>query len=186
MTIPYNHHQVLMDVLIKHFGTEKPVVGIDIGTYCGDSARAMLWALPQAHVYTIDPWIHNPGHEFEAGEPQPFHNGNKELALRKFAAPDIEGRVTVLEMTSSEAFHHITESLGIKQVDFVWIDGNHEPDAVRSDIDTFFPLVKPEGIFGGHDFGQIWPLTSIIFEKFGGKIWSGPDFAWWVYMEQIV
>jgi predicted O-methyltransferase YrrM len=175
-----------MDVLIKHFGTEKPVVGIDIGTYCGDSARAMLWALPQAHVYTIDPWIHNPGHEFEAGEPQPFHNGNKELALRKFAAPDIEGRVTVLEMTSSEAFHHITENLGIKQVDFVWIDGNHEPDAVRSDIDTFFPLVKPEGIFGGHDFGQIWPLTSIIFEKFGGKIWSGPDFAWWVYREQIV
>ncbi len=183
--IPVSHHQVLKKVLLEHFGENAEVVGIDIGTYCGDSAREMLWTLPKAHVYTIDPWIHNPGHEFEAGEPQQFHNNNKELALQKFSADDIKDRIHVLEMTSEQAHHHLNFNLGIKKVDFVWIDGNHEADGVRKDIELFFPMVKDNGIFGGHDFGQIWPLTSIIFEKFSSKLWSGPDFAWWTYREQI-
>lgn len=182
---PNSHHQVLEKVLLEHFGREAEVVGIDIGTYCGDSARLMLWTLPKAKVFTIDPWIHNPGHEFEAGEPQSYHNGNKELALQKFSAEDIKDRVTVLEMTSEEAHRHITQVLGIEKVDFVWIDGNHEPDAVAKDIELFFPMVKEGGLFGGHDFGQIWPLTQIIFNRFPGKLWSGPDFAWWVYREQV-
>jgi len=36
--------------------------------------------------------------------------------------------------------------------DFVYIDGNHDYECVKSDIKTWLPKVKPGGVLGGHDF----------------------------------
>lgn len=48
---------------------------------------------------------------------------------------------------SSEAVNEINEL-----VDFVYIDGNHQEEFVIQDIENYFPLVRPGGILGGHDF----------------------------------
>lgn len=178
----YNqHHQVLSKVLTDHFDKDSQVTGIEIGTYCGDSGRTILWALPQCKLYTIDPWLHMDGHGFEAGEPQPYHDKNKELAYSRLYCDDFKDRVEILEMSSQKAHHLLTQERGIEKVDFVWIDGNHEVDGFISDLELFGPMVKEGGILGGHDFLQVWPLSQVILDRFGSKLWSGPDFAWWVY-----
>jgi hypothetical protein len=38
------------------------------------------------------------------------------------------------------------------QVDFVYIDGNHNYRAVTEDIRAWWPKIRPGGVLGGHDF----------------------------------
>jgi predicted O-methyltransferase YrrM len=175
------HHQVLEKVLQDHFGVDGEVSGIEIGTYCGDSARIILRALPKCKLITMDPWIHRDLSEYEAGEPQSYHDGNRELALSRLMVDEFKDRLTVLHMTSEDAHEVITKQMGIEKVDFVWVDGNHEVPAFKKDIELYEPMVKEGGIFGGHDFGMVGALTEVIFKTYEGKIWSGPDFAWWTY-----
>ena len=39
-----------------------------------------------------------------------------------------------------------------KELDFVYIDGNHNYDKVKKDIELYFPKIHKDGVIGGHDF----------------------------------
>ena len=47
---------------------------------------------------------------------------------------------------------HAAAAFADKALDFVWIDGDHELQAVRDDIRTWLPKVKSGGWIGGHDY----------------------------------
>jgi hypothetical protein len=38
--------------------------------------------------------------------------------------------------------------------DFIFIDGNHEYEYVKSDLSNFYPKLKSVGIFAGHDYTE--------------------------------
>lgn len=182
MTREYlNHYQQVSKLFTEHFKDRKEVSGIEIGTKCGDLTRTILWALPQCQLYTIDPWLHIDGAEFEAGEPQEYHNGNKAAAIQRLVSPEFKDRVVQLEMTSEQAHKWITEKNPGKLFDFVWIDGDHSEKGILKDLELYEPLVAPGGIFGGHDYGQVHPLTEIILKTFDKALNSGNDFTWWIY-----
>lgn len=174
------HHQVVSKLFKEHFGDRADVCGIEIGTLCGDLTRTVLWTLPTSKLYTIDPWEHRDKAEFEAGEPQEYHNANKEAAEQRLCAPEFEGRVCILAMKSSEAHKFIIEKNPDKKFDWVWIDGDHSEQGITTDLELFEGLVKEGGIFGGHDYGQCHPLTEIIQAKYGDKIITSDDFTWWI------
>ena len=163
---------VVQELFKKHFG-ERSVVGIEIGTKCADLTRAIVDIFPDCILYTVDPWEHREGAEFEAGEPQKYHDGNKELAMKRIVD---DKRIIILEMKSEDALNYIP----YKEVDFVWVDGDHSAEGITKDLNNYWPLVKSGGIFGGHDFLQCHPLTEIIKEFFGDKINTGDDFTFWV------
>lgn len=176
-----NHHQELSRILKDKFGNRDSVIGLEIGTMCGDSARQILWSLPNCKMlYTVDPWRHVDGAEFEAGEKQDYHDKNKELAYRKLSVEDIKDRVTILPMTSAEAKRVITEKYNVHQFDFVWIDGDHSENGIRTDLELFTDMVKEGGLLGGHDFGQVHPLTEVIFNTFDKCLNSANDYVWYV------
>jgi hypothetical protein len=54
-----------------------------------------------------------------------------------------------LRKTSESA---IREFENEEAVDFVYIDGNHSYDAVKQDIMLYYPLIKNNGLIGGHDY----------------------------------
>ena len=175
-----NHHQVVQKLFKEHFGQDPIIEGVEIGTFCGDLTRSILSELPNSVVHTIDPWLHQPGKEFEAGNFQDYHDKNEALARSK-----LEGfgdRVCIHKVTSEEASHFDTIPT---ELDFVWIDGDHSGDTVIQDIEMWYPRVAETGILGGHDFGQVHPLTEIIFRTFDRFLNSGNDFTWWVYAEDI-
>ena len=37
-------------------------------------------------------------------------------------------------------------------MDFVWVDGNHRYEWVKSDLELYWPKVKPDGVLCGHDY----------------------------------
>ncbi|HUS88892.1 MAG TPA: class I SAM-dependent methyltransferase [Desulfosporosinus sp.] len=172
------HHLQLIEVLKERFG-EKPIVGIETGTYCGDSATQILNNTNCTKLYTIDPWLHGEGKEFEAGEPQPYHDKNMSFALRRME--QFGDRVEIMRMTSEAAYHELLLRDPEFKVNFVWIDGDHSKEGVTTDI-AFENIILPGGLIGGHDYGQCHPLTEIILEKYGNLINAGGDFTWWVHL----
>ena len=62
--------------------------------------------------------------------------------------------------------------------DFVYIDADHEREAVRLDIETWYPKVRKGGILGGHDFSR-WGVKPAVEDIFGndyvaidfGNVW---------------
>lgn len=52
-----------------------------------------------------------------------------------------------------------------KSLDFVFVDGGHEPEWIESDLRFWFPKVKIDGIIAGHDigYGSVRNATSAFF-----------------------
>ena len=169
-----NHHETMINVLKTHFGGNE-ISGIEIGTGGGGLPAAMMLLYKNIKkLYTIDPYKHKDGVEFEASWPQEKLDATREMAIKRLDV--YKDNVSMLHMESDEAFDLITDT-----VDFVWIDGNHIGEQVERDL-RFEKFVKPGGFIGGHDFGQVPQLTKVIEEKYGDRTHTGEDFTWWVFV----
>lgn len=84
--------------------------------------------------------------------------------LEKFGLSE---HVEVLAAKSTDA----AELLSCTQFDLVFIDADHSYEAVKSDIEAWWPLVKEGGIMAGHDYDhntRQWPgVYKAVHEKFG-------------------
>jgi len=169
-----NHHETMIDLLKRRFG-DSQITGIEIGTGGGGLPASVMLLCPNVkRLITIDPWMHKDGVEFESGWEQKDLDATREIAYKRLE--EYKDRCAIYHMESDAAFEIIDE-----QVDFVWIDGDHTQEQVKRDL-RFEKFVKPEGIIGGHDFGQVPLLTEVIRAKYGEKINTGEDFTWWVYL----
>ena len=52
---------------------------------------------------------------------------------------------------SASTFAHVQSLLGGRKLDFLFIDGDHRYDGVKSDFETYSSLVGPGGIIALHD-----------------------------------
>ena len=48
----------------------------------------------------------------------------------------------------------VKEILNGKQLDFLFIDGDHRYEAIKSDYEMYSPLVRSGGVIGFHDIGE--------------------------------
>lgn len=63
----------------------------------------------------------------------------------------------------------VEKILGGRQVDFLFIDGDHHYDAVKEDFDCYEPLVRIGGIIGFHDImleGAKWTLAGVEVNRY--------------------
>lgn len=75
--------------------------------------------------------------------------------------------VVPLKMTSVEASKKFSD----RSIDFVMIDGSHDYDSVRADIEHWLPKIKPGGVIAGDDYSPSWPgVVKAVDEAFGNKI----------------
>lgn len=150
------------------------LIGVEIGVFKGDNALNILQTLPIKTFYLIDPYftcyIQNGAAQRILSEAY----GVAKEKLGKFSQ-----KTKWIIKPSDEACKDIHEPL-----DFVYIDGNHSYAYVKRDIDNYYPLVKPDGIIGGHDYTQ----------DFKGVIKASREFAiennlelntvfpdWWIF-----
>jgi hypothetical protein len=155
-------------VLIPFFG-DKPIVGVEIGVLGASGSVAMLNRMPNLKLYAVDPWLHFDGHEYEAENPQEYHDLNYEAAVKRLA--EYGDRVQIMKMTSDEFYGIISEL-----VDFIHIDGSHQYEQVKRDINNAKKHIKPTAIISGHD----WWLPHIqqaVHEELG-EVETGEDGLW--------
>jgi len=141
-----------VDMLRKRYG-DKPLVGAEVGVYKGDHAQYMLAQLNMQKLYLIDPYCAED--DFQA------YMGRKAQKMYQVAQSQLRpymDKVTLLKMKSQYGL----PTLPKKSFDFIYIDANHRYDYVREDIQLSMPLLKRDGILGGHDYGfRDWPAIDV-------------------------
>ena len=124
------------------------LIGVEIGVAGGEHALSLFKSLNIRKIYLIDPYEHYPEY-FEGklhygvdqSELQPMEELAKELLS------EYSDKIVWVKEKSSVGINLIEE-----KVDFVYIDGNHQYEYILEDIDSYYPIVKPLGVLGGHDY----------------------------------
>lgn len=171
-----HHHQQVIDLFKEHF-KENNFIGVEIGTAEGWLTKSLLLELPNLQlIYTIDPYKHDPTSEFEARLPIEIHEIRKNEAKKNL---EVWGeRAKLIVDTSDNAISQIPDN-----VDFVWVDGDHSNNQVKKDIINYYPKVKINGIFGGHDYQRVIPIFREMIENI---IYLGDDWTWWIIKDNRV
>jgi hypothetical protein len=137
----YERPRAEFPLLLNEWGLIE--VGVEVGTCQGLFAKNLLDFWP-GHLHCVDPWAQIPGYE-----EQYDHGTNYVMTLKNLEAH--KGRYTIHRTTSLEAAKEFPD----ESLDFCYLDGNHSYQAVKEDIEAWYPKVKIGGLIGGDDFGIV-------------------------------
>ena len=148
-------------------------IGVEVGTQYGVNARDILERFDITVLYLIDPYA-----------PYPSASGNG-MSVTQKEADEIKNiaheylkdftNVVWLEMTSKDASKYVPKNL-----DFVYIDGDHRYETTKQDIEIYYPKVREGGFISGHDFvegrapGVVKAVSSYFKTDFQSAVWD-----WW-------
>lgn len=145
---------------------KKDLIGAEIGFGHGENAKSLLKELPIKQLYCIDPYINK---EYIQADRKitTYHNQQTQANYQKLIN---DSRITVLPFSSNVAKYMLP-----KELDFVYIDGDHTLKQVAEDLRNYYPHVKKGGFLGGHDyiFGQQGVIDAV--QNFAIKINSAPS-----------
>jgi len=108
-------------------------------------------------TYAVDTWEGSPAHVNESCVI------NKTL-YQEFISnmSPVADKFTALQMTSEEASKQFEDN----SLDAVFIDADHVYEQVKHDIELWYPKVKSNGIFCGHDYYNGWPGVEQAVNEF--------------------
>jgi len=150
---------------------------LELGCYHGRSTRAML-DNSNARLWCVDSWS-----GVDEGGVQgrvTITDADYQVFLENIA--DVQGRVTVMPMFTREAL----EILPLGIFDLIFIDADHDYEAVKFDIENSIPLLEENAILCGHDYIERWPgvaravgeMFGADFELCGHHIWAVSPEIW--------
>jgi predicted O-methyltransferase YrrM len=117
---------------------------VEVGCWRGKSTTCLA-DNTSGIVYAVDHWKGSEEH-------QPVDEEKLYQMFLDQMAPYISaGKVVPLRMSSTEAAAKLA-SQGLT-FDFVFIDASHDYPSVCADINAWKPLIRPGGLFCGHDAG---------------------------------
>ncbi len=107
-----------------------------------------------------DGWFHNDYH------PQTPMRESRDVFwhfLRHLRAAKVDDVVIPLKMPSVTA----ARLFDAASVDFVFLDGDHSEKAVTEDLEAWYPLVRPGGVIGVHDYSNAtFPGVEVAVDQF--------------------
>eukprot|EP01062_Namystynia_karyoxenos_P047882 TRINITY_DN3628_c0_g1_i1.p2 TRINITY_DN3628_c0_g1~~TRINITY_DN3628_c0_g1_i1.p2 ORF type:complete len:341 (+),score=103.14 TRINITY_DN3628_c0_g1_i1:118-1140(+) len=147
--------------------------GVEIGVKDGFFSNILLSRAPQMRLYMIDPWMQQANYDDLIQSQN--HTGDSIYLSVVEKMMRFGRRATVMRMFSTDAARYFAKH----SLDFVYIDARHDYKAVKEDLEAWWPLLSPGGLFAGHDFlygndscvrasGQDWTLQSD-----GTRDWRG-------------
>lgn len=121
----------------------KDGVFVEIGTHEGFNADFILTHNPNCHLYSIDPYLQYDDYKDSINTITGDELRNKVQSSLKEKHGD---RITMIRKFSSDAINDVPD-----QIDFLYIDGNHQYSYVLKDLELYFPKLKKGGILIGDD-----------------------------------
>ena len=162
MKYPVTPASVLFDELLD---MGEHLIGVEIGVLQGKNLINMVKHLTNFDKwYGIDPWI-----DFTDG--RKWFRKNMDEAKRKFKD---NNKVELIQAYSEDAVKDFKDA----SVDFVFVDGNHDYEYVKKDIELWMPKIVKGGMMAGDDYkrceaGVIQAVDEMLPHKkiLGEDVW---------------
>ncbi len=132
--------------LCKLVEQRKPRFVLEIGTANGGSLFLFSkLAHPEATIISID---------LPGGALGGFYPAYKEAFYRSFAGKKQKMILFRADSHDPETLQQVKEVLNGNQLDFLFIDGDHSYEGVKTDFEQYAPLVSKGGIIAFHDIAK--------------------------------
>jgi predicted O-methyltransferase YrrM len=154
---------------------EKHTRILEVGSWMGRSTRALA-DNTRGVVHAVDPWsIEQQTHPdlvaAQKGKPKDWLFNQFCENMKDFNVLDpLNRKVIPVRMTSLEAanaFKQAPDDNSPFEFDMIFIDGSHDYEDVRADIEAWLPLLSDGGLICGHDYGQYEGVTQAVDELLG-------------------
>lgn len=168
---------VIQELLRRHNPGSDRLVGVEVGTCRGVSAAAFCSTFNHLMLYTVDPYA--PYDDWREHYGEDYQERVVEMAFNRLAPYIFEDRVMHMHTTSEKAAVEFED----ESLDFVFIDGAHDYESVKKDLELWYPKVKVSGVFSGHDYGSIAGVTKAVdeFAQLKGlKVNHVSNNGWWM------
>ena len=141
----------------------------EVGSWKGRSTVALA-ENTSGMVLAVDTWLGSEEHT-------PEEIGPEGWLFRQFSE-NVKGLPILPVVGESVRVAEHFQRVGFRVFDMVFIDGAHDFDSVKADIEAWRPLLQPGGILCGHDF-KSWPgavaeaVSTVLgeVELPAGSIW---------------
>jgi len=146
--------------LLYSWANESGVNGsaVEVGTFSGENAVVMAQYFKS--VVTVDPWANGYDNDDHAS------NANMAEVEKKYfdRIKDLKN-ISHLKLTSLDASSEFEDA----SLDFVYLDGDHQTDAVVLDIDAWKPKIRKGGILAGHDI-NMEKVYNAVSQRLNGVV----------------
>lgn len=174
--IPVYHTHAEIVRLIRLAEGKRTV--IEIGVWRGGSTAFLASAIhPEGCVYAVDDWSGQPSNPNAVVNHQLAACGRDVIMGQCAAALDPwidAGRVCLIPKSSKDFLASPLPA----QPDFVYLDGDHSYEAVKTEIAAFRPLMAKGGILGGHNYSHA-DVRRAVDESFPNGVFVDGR-VWWV------
>ncbi len=163
-----------------------PLLAVELGSWVGDSATAILEENPDIHLTCVDTWDGDREDSVALiAKKAIFQAISKDIIYEYFLknTQHFRDRCKAIRNTTVEAAKQIDDGT----LDFIYIDAGHRYQDVAADIAAWLPKLKhaPHAIICGHDYGDVvYPGVEVaVKERFGdavqvlGHVWYVKPYA---------
>lgn len=170
---PANHYMFglfqLLEYLESHIPFEHHTEMIEIGSYMGESTMMFASVNLFDKIHAIEPF------EGEEDFNDLFDYDWEEVKNEYLLNTRYWDNIQLWEDYSYNVVDEFKES----SVDFIYVDGSHEYEDVKRDLELYLPLIKPGGYIAGHDYMEYFEGCKKAVDEVVGKpdkIFR--DFSW--------
>tara|TARA_A100001011_G_C14303001_1_gene841716 strand:+ start:584 stop:1192 length:609 start_codon:yes stop_codon:yes gene_type:complete len=135
-------------------------VGAEIGVKEGDFSKILLSGWHGCKLYLIDPWENQDKNIYD----EDIHDHESDYHKTQYNLRDFSGRYEIIRQYSNDAHSHFAKN----SLDFIYVDGNHSYEGVKSDLELFYPKLKYGGVMMGDDY-HAHDIEKLFGFNFGVK-----------------
>lgn len=135
----------------------KRSIGAEIGVYKGEFSRLILRSVEPSCLHLIDPWRFESDPTYARswyGGPTGQSQKNMDAIYRsicnQLASSIASGQVVIHRGNSAD----VLPSFEDRYFDWIYIDGNHQYEFVKADLELSFAKVKVGGLVTGDDYAN--------------------------------
>jgi len=147
------YHRDMISFCEQYF-KGKSLVGVEIGVCRGENALQIFRLLNINMLYLVDAYLPYVDGDGKVRDSEYLQQGLNTLNNRLDRFMD---QYVLLKMYSSDAVKHVPDDL-----DFCYIDGDHNYSGVLDDITHYYPKVRVGGVIGGHDWFHVDVSCAVI------------------------